>query len=940
MNLSFERRKFMPIFKWYSLAFLMLALCYYGVILMSGRTLIVMADAAQQHVEVMIYFHKIFWSTLHHLGSGIQMWSWKLGLGSDVLAVFSYYCIGDIFVYPALLVPTKFIPALYCVMIIVRLYCVGLSFAYLAAHFKQFSNKTVVMGSFVYMGSSYVYYASMGQPFFMNPLIQLPLLFLATSYWMNKNRKLPLILMFFWIFVNSFYFAFVLGLGYGIYLLLNLWFKKSDAKNIIRQYVGILVSAITGLLLSAVVLLPSYIAMQGSTRVVLDKYFADQAITYNVAYYLQIPVKFITLSGSGSYWTRLVFAAIAFFAVMFIWIRKKQYPVINAAIIIAFIGMFFPQFAAVFNGFSSPSNRWQLLLSLPLALGACLLVEQARTLKDNELRFINRAAVIYVGYLLIYDIFLHQIDLPSMMFFAITWYCLNQAARGNCVQKIFEKQMMVIVIANVCLAAFITVSPLNKGAVNTMLKFGAFKYDSTEVYSGLDKTLKKSGSYRVNTLANNYTVANGYIFDQAITNKLQNVSAFWSVVSKYDGLFSNAYGNSQYRPNKAIIQVDNRTILDNFLGVKYLFARSKRPNAKKIPAGYKKVAERTNKELGNNTVMYKTSNNLPFLWWSNTYMTYSQNQKLSQSQREYMLVKATTVAPNTRVISGLKQEKTAGKNVVALHYTLVNKKTGKKYTASSFSNLPSGSYRIEIENAKKYKGYELHADLTNISFNQTSFSKRLANIKQNQTQTQKLGSKLKQYQALVWNAGLYQRAFRLSLLTKKGNSGLNQVDSSGLSDYSRRTYAVLNGGYYSGSLPSSATLKLKGTGTFDFKLTVYAVNLGNDYQKAVKTIQQNGLTSIKKKTNQVTATLNHSKAGIVASTIPYSTGWQAYVDGKKVQTYVTNYGFVGFNVPAGKHTIKLVYATPGLKAGAILTVVGVLAMVVVVVIERKRRSEK
>lgn len=47
--------------------------------------------------------------------------------------------------------------------------------------------------------------------------------------------------------------------------------------------------------------------------------------------------------------------------------------------------------------------------------------------------------------------------------------------------------------------------------------------------------------------------------------------------------------------------------------------------------------------------------------------------------------------------------------------------------------------------------------------------------------------------------------------------------------------------------------------------------------------------------------------GYLVASVSYDSGWKAYVDGAQVVINRTNYMFMGFNVPAGSHNIKLIY---------------------------------
>lgn len=74
---------------------------------------------------------------------------------------------------------------------------------------------------------------------------------------------------------------------------------------------------------------------------------------------------------------------------------------------------------------------------------------------------------------------------------------------------------------------------------------------------------------------------------------------------------------------------------------------------------------------------------------------------------------------------------------------------------------------------------------------------------------------------------------------------------------------------------------------------------------------------------------------MLVTNIPYSTGWQAYVDGQAVPTEKVNVGFIGIPLPAGDHTIEFSYQTPFLKLGIVLTGIGVLLLISYTILYKK-----
>ena len=73
--------------------------------------------------------------------------------------------------------------------------------------------------------------------------------------------------------------------------------------------------------------------------------------------------------------------------------------------------------------------------------------------------------------------------------------------------------------------------------------------------------------------------------------------------------------------------------------------------------------------------------------------------------------------------------------------------------------------------------------------------------------------------------------------------------------------------------------------------------------------------------------------------LPYSRGWRAYVDGREQEILRANTMNMALRLDSGEHEIVLTYETPGLKAGAAISIaaaVTFVAMISVTLVKRKR----
>lgn len=77
----------------------------------------------------------------------------------------------------------------------------------------------------------------------------------------------------------------------------------------------------------------------------------------------------------------------------------------------------------------------------------------------------------------------------------------------------------------------------------------------------------------------------------------------------------------------------------------------------------------------------------------------------------------------------------------------------------------------------------------------------------------------------------------------------------------------------------------------------------------------------------------------VITTIPYENGWTLYIDGQETEIKPYQGAFIAFKCPEGAHTAELRFIAPGLKTGAVISGVGIVALAVFVVLDIKQKKK-
>lgn len=124
--------------------------------------------------------------------------------------------------------------------------------------------------------------------------------------------------------------------------------------------------------------------------------------------------------------------------------------------------------------------------------------------------------------------------------------------------------------------------------------------------------------------------------------------------------------------------------------------------------------------------------------------------------------------------------------------------------------------------------------------------------------------------------------------------------------------------------------------------TVYSAFNQNGYLSDCETLRETSLDNtftIDKKTGSFTSTVSVDSPRLAFYSIPYEGGWTAFVDGKETEIIKANIGFMAVALDEGEHTVEFKYMTPGLSAGAIITLISAVMLAVYLVLFNKYKAK-
>ncbi|WP_054726389.1 YfhO family protein [Paucilactobacillus hokkaidonensis] len=316
------------------------------------------------------------------------------------------------------------------------------------------------------------------------------------------------------------------------------------------------------------------------------------------------------------------------------------------------------------------------------------------------------------------------------------------------------------------------------------------------------------------------------------------------------------------------------------------------------PAGYEDSGTATNSQE-----LLTADQTIPLIYHSAGTMSQQQFNRLDPSQKEAALIN-NTITKKAKTTSN----QTLLNQVIKVPFSYLNGDTvTKKHVSVTMPSTKIDPFITIDSTQKNIKGYELHAHISNISFHSGSLNQRYQNATNNYIQTHSEEMMLSgQDTDLRYSTQLFKLNWlRKNATSISGNTGtfsiqlgygettnvFEQMGNDNLSFYDPKASTTLNLGTVKSS-ENLVSLSLPSSGKYDFDLTLWAVPTGSAVTKAIN--KNTPAKNIRLQKNSVTADYQAKRSGILATTIPYSTGW--HLKGSTSKLPRVNEAFVGIPI--------------------------------------------
>ncbi len=904
----------------YTILFSLLVLFMISIFAKYGKWFIINGsnnDGLHQSVVNLYYFREIL---LRLIKTGVlSNFTWYIANGMDLYSNFAYFISGDIFSYLSVLVRTKDVDILYSILVVIRLYFVGITFlCYMK--YKKINSKYSLIGALIYTFSTYVFYGSK-HPYFINPVILFPLVMIGIEKIIKENKTIFYTIIIAVTFLANFYFAYpttLITAIYGILLAIHTY-KKDGFKKIIRVLLKTLLYSIIGIMISAVILLPAGISYFSSERTNDTNIY-----TYSISYYRQIMNAFLTVDDIGN-WSLVGTQSIILITVpLFILKKRKEYSPIIILLFILFLPLLIGPIGSIFMGFNFPNNRWSYVFSFIFAFMTTIVLNDEYNIGKKELMIILIGFVTFLGIDIIFEKSLDNYTIIQIMllFIWLVVLCSKDHIKN------ISKRVNIYILCLIALVIF-GIGASIKYLYDIEGKNYVSSFSNYEELNSLRDTanntipdLNKGVNYIKNKDSGFYKIIRfPYFYENvALLMHFNTLGHYYSITPNNYAELNLDLSDLQYYTNHGRGEFDYRTKITTLLGVKYLINYNKN----NVPYGYSKLEDYNGK-----SEIYQNNYYLPFGVLYNSYITEEEYNRYSALEKESSLMK-TVALENDNITDNYKHNEFDYSNSIKeVDYKIINdNKIIKDLNNIVIKNSKNNTFEIEIG---KVKNSEIYISFENFQYE--PFDKQeMIDLQVNKESTLlDMAQAEKKYK---W----YQPKTAYNITVKYNNISKTRVMKNKSSAYYMDLDDFLfNLGYYdetSGTI--KITLSKQGNYSFD-DIKVYAVSM-DDYEEDINNLRKSNFEATEWDNGYLKGKVNAETDGILQFQTMYNDGWKVYVDGKEVETLKSNKYFLGIEIDSGEHEIYMKYSTPYLKEGLVISFVGIGIFTTLCIYNKKKKK--
>jgi uncharacterized membrane protein YfhO len=868
----------------YSITFLLLLPIIYLPFITEGRTFVWNVDGINQHYPILMYYGKLLRGIL--TGEGFPMIDFSVGLGFDTITTLHYYALGDPISLLTIFMTEDNGPIVYAALILLRLYLIGISFLCFCRYWGIKGNRAI-LGALMYVFCGYSFFSGVRHPYFLNPMIYLPLLLIGLEEVLRRRKPKLLVVMTFLCTFSNFYFLYLLTVMAVIYVLLRYvvtYYKEYKNKIMGLLQVGLRTGGyyLLGMAMAAVIFLPIIYAFLQNGRMDSKPELLSGYLHYNKAYYFYALQGIFASGISPHYWVDLSFSTVTGISVVILLCNKK-YRKLAVTFLLSFLALCVPGFGYFMNAFTYITNRWDFLIAFIIAVVFTATYEKLYQLGTWERVLLG---VGIAGYAVL------CLAAPSALVVKLT-FCLLCVTIGAVLllqtrtfaahKKLQEGAMYLLVVGTLSYNGYVFYAPQFNDYVKEFLTADRIQ-ELTDGGEAILLSELEEGWYRVETSGDEMR-------NESLLHDFNDVSTYFSLM---DGTVTDYYKQLELVSQRTAYRIDNqdaRTIPAALAGVKYFISTDRHA----APFAYEYI-----KTLDYGSKTYYLLENLyalPLGYTYQSYMTEEDYRGLDVLQKQNALLYTAVLESDTEHVAKIGQDINIG--IKELDYDI--------YVDGGIE-LTGDGFTVNSE------GAVMTLDFVGTPRSETYI--RFGNLAVNQRQMLMRTFKVKGEREITKN---------VNIRNKYHNSYFGKVNF------------LINTGYSKSKKKwARITFPEKGQYSCD-QIEVYCLTMKH-VKKQLQELRRNSLQQVKESNNRIEGKISLNDKAILVLAIPYSKGWSATVDGEKAELKKANIMYSAIELPEGDHQIVLTYRTPFLLEGILISMVSLLVFLGISVIRRRREA--
>lgn len=588
--------------------------------------------------------------------SGLFGFDWGTDLGTSLFTAYSFYNTGSVFFYLTLLVPQGAVVYMMPIIMALKTAVAALtSYAFIGRFLKK--NSACFIGSMLYAFSGaqcynfFFYHFHDAAAFF-------PLLLLALEMYVNDGKKGALTLVTALTAFTNYYFFISEGIFFMIYLVIRCIYKGEGFDITVKKFLGIVFECAVGILIAAVLLLPSALAIVDNPR--LDETLSGlDYIIYSDKYRIprivqsffmmpDPPARSNIFSSDNANWASIagylpLFSMIGVIA----FLREKKKSFLKTLCITLFLIALVPIFNASFQLFNTTYYaRWYFQFSLITALMTAYCFDKSDEVDIKK--GVIPTGIITILFVIVYFIPKHEED--GLKFFDMAEYDMLFILQAAVTLAFFLAAVLLIYFVKkdrAYLRRVAGATALSCGiflAVNMYygISQGPYPDEYLDATVNADITLPESDTfYRIDTSENtdNFPMLWGYS-----TMRCFNTNVSTSIMEFYEslGLTRNVASRieTQYTSLRAL------------LSVKYYLEEIDDDEKNDFnEKGFKYI------DTQNGFNIYENENYVPMGMFFDTYMSAEDFDKFTTDQKCQILTNAVVLdEENEKIFSSVLDE--------------------------------------------------------------------------------------------------------------------------------------------------------------------------------------------------------------------------------------------------------------------------------------------